>query len=87
MSAMIYMAMWEEAAVMAESPLGEEMARRCVLDRSGLIDAVSTTLAAKLAPHDFPGRHDGSTGGPQVPELRCRQEKELRRTIIEAISE
>jgi len=72
---------------MAAHPLAAVMANRCVLERTCLVDALATTLAAKLAQSDLPGRGAGAArdGGPEAPSLRCAQEGYLRETIANAI--
>lgn len=89
-SKLVFDTMYTEAAEMARSPLAYEMARRCVLDRTSLIDALATTLAGKLAQNDLPGRGAGGGrevpgDGPEAPLLRCTQERYLRDTVAEAI--
>ncbi|KAL1518978.1 hypothetical protein AB1Y20_003247 [Prymnesium parvum] len=86
MSAFVFDNLYEEALQMARSPLTEEMARRCILDRTCLVDSLSTTLAAKLAPTDLPGARGRQGSQPVAPLLRCKHEGYLRDTIRAAIS-
>lgn len=84
MADLIFNTMYTEAEEMARSPLGAEVATRCVLERSSLVDSISTTLAAKLLPKDLPMRR---LREPLAElQLRAREERALQDAIADAIS-